>query len=72
MKSKFICSRCDRTRPETECFCERCFKETFDMPFGFIEKKGLVNEYESYINNILRDRWVNQSKQPFAKTKEEK
>ena len=27
---KFICSRCDRKIPETECFCERCFKATAD------------------------------------------
>ena len=53
---KFICSRCDRTRPEKECFCERCFKETFDMPFGFIEKKGLQVQYENYFDNILKER----------------
>ena len=57
-KPKFICSRCDRKRPEIECFCERCFKETFDMPFGFIKSKGLLNEYDDYIEAILKKRWV--------------
>ena len=24
---KFICSRCDKEKPETECFCEECVSE---------------------------------------------
>ena len=55
---KFVCSRCDRARPEKECYCGRCFKETFDMPFGFIQKKGLLLEYEKYIEDLLIKRWV--------------
>ena len=24
---KFFCSRCDRKKPETECFCEKCIND---------------------------------------------
>lgn len=62
MKDKLICSRCDNKLSNKDCYCGKCMRETFDLPFGFIKSNGLLLDYEKYVDNYLRDRWVNKPK----------
>jgi hypothetical protein len=46
---KFICSRCDKKKPETECFCESCIKD-----IKLWQTKYLWFFVEDYIHNVKR------------------
>tara|TARA_R100001530_G_scaffold136375_1_gene116833 strand:+ start:416 stop:598 length:183 start_codon:yes stop_codon:yes gene_type:complete len=55
-REKIKCLRCDQGISYKKYFCEKCFKETFDLPFRFIKQEGLLEKYENYVNELLKHR----------------
>lgn len=56
---KVVCSRClKKIELQETCYCESCNKETFGLPFEFVKTRGLQREYQEYVDNYLKKKWV--------------